>query len=79
MTAHEGATAVALPEIAWHISTRSDAGSGNCLEAGPVPDGSGRVAVRDSKDRAGHVLVYTGPGWTSFLGALKHGGLTATR
>lgn len=78
MTAHEGATAVALPPVAWHISSKSDAGSGNCVEAGPVLDGSGRVAVRDSKDRTGHVLVYNRPGWTAFLTALKNGDLTPT-
>jgi hypothetical protein len=71
MTAHWGATAVALPEVAWQISSRSDGGSGNCVEAGPVLDGSGRVAVRDSKDRRGPVLVYTDDQWTSFLTGLK--------
>lgn len=73
MTAHEAATAVALPEVAWHISTRSGNGSGNCVEAGPILDGSGRVAVRDSKDRGGHALVYAAADWSAFLTCLKHG------
>lgn len=38
-----------LPEIAWHISTKSDSNGGSCVEAGPLLDGSGRVAVRHSK------------------------------
>jgi hypothetical protein len=78
MATHDAARAVALSEVAWHVSSRSGNGDGNCVEAGPVLDGSGRVAVRDSKDRAGDVLVYAGPGWASFLTALKHGGLTPT-
>ncbi|WP_422772710.1 DUF397 domain-containing protein [Plantactinospora sp. WMMC1484] len=73
MTAHEGAAAVALPEVAWHISSRSDAGSGNCVEAGPVLDGSGRVAVRDSRDRGGPMLVYRDARWLDFLGAIRAG------
>ncbi|HEX5994082.1 MAG TPA: DUF397 domain-containing protein [Jiangellales bacterium] len=62
--------------MAWHISTKSDAGRGNCVEAGPVLDGSGRVAVRDSKDRAGAVLIYPATTWTAFLTAIKAGKFT---
>ncbi|GIG88801.1 DUF397 domain-containing protein [Plantactinospora endophytica] len=75
MATHRVAAAVALPEVAWHVSTRSGSGSGNCVEAGPVLDGSGRVAVRDSKDRGGHVLVYRNAGWNAFLDALRGGRL----
>lgn len=77
MAAQHAARAVALPEVAWHVSTRSGNGSGNCVEAGPVLDNSGRVAVRDSKDRTGPVLLYPGDRWTSFLAALKDNTLTA--
>jgi hypothetical protein len=62
-----------LDEVAWHVSTRSGSGDGNCVEAGPVLDGSGRFAVRDSKDRDGAVLIYPGPDWTTFVTALRHG------
>lgn len=65
-----------LVEVAWHVSTRSGSGGGNCVEAGPILDGSGRVAVRDSKDRAGHVLVYTAATWSAFITALKQDQLT---
>lgn len=65
--------AMTLPPVAWHVSTKSDGGSGNCVEAGPVLDGSGRVAVRDSKDRAGAVMVYSATTWTAFLTAVKAG------
>jgi hypothetical protein len=70
-TAAESA-GVTATEVAWHVSTRSGNGDGNCVEAGPVLDGSGRIAVRDSKDRTGPVLVYGTTGWTAFLTTLKH-------
>ncbi len=75
MATHEVAAAVALPGVAWHVSTRSGNGGGNCVEAGPVLDGSGRFAVRDSKDRAGGVLVYRDRDWAAFVVALRHGTL----
>ncbi|MEV0005761.1 DUF397 domain-containing protein [Micromonospora sp. NPDC050980] len=62
-----------LPAVAWHISTRSNDNGGSCVEAGPVLDGSGRVAVRDSKARAAATLVYPATGWTAFVGAVKAG------
>ncbi|MEO3745183.1 DUF397 domain-containing protein [Plantactinospora sp. B5E13] len=77
MAAQHAARAVALPEVAWHVSTRSGNGDGNCVEAGPVLDTSGRVAVRDSKDRSGPVLLYTGNQWGVFLTALKGNALCA--
>ncbi|SCL15763.1 DUF397 domain-containing protein [Micromonospora inyonensis] len=63
-----------LGEVAWHVSTRSGNGGGNCVEAGPVLDGSRRVAVRDSKDRSGPVLVYSATAWTAFVAGLRAGG-----
>jgi hypothetical protein len=71
----EAATTKMLPAVAWHISSRSDAGSGNCVEAGPLLDGSGRVAVRHSHYPDGPVLVYGARTWTAFLTALRAGGL----
>ncbi|MFI6241209.1 DUF397 domain-containing protein [Micromonospora sp. NPDC050795] len=60
-------------EVAWHISSRSDSNGGSCVEAGPVLDGSGRVAVRDSKDRAAATLVYPAGGWMAFVNGVKVG------
>jgi hypothetical protein len=62
--------------VAWHVSTRSGNGDANCVEAGPVLDGSGRVAVRDSKDRTGPFLLYPAPGWAAFLDGLHAGRFT---
>ncbi|MER7169522.1 DUF397 domain-containing protein [Micromonospora sp. NPDC000207] len=59
--------------VAWHVSTRSGNGGGNCVEAGPVLDGSARYAVRDSKDRTGPTLVYPATAWAAFLTDLHTG------
>ncbi|MGW2147399.1 DUF397 domain-containing protein [Nonomuraea bangladeshensis] len=60
------------PEVAWHISSFSADGSGNCVEAGPIQDGSGRVAVRHSKSRDG-VIFYTKAEWQAFLAGVHAG------
>ncbi|MET8091739.1 DUF397 domain-containing protein [Micromonospora sp. NPDC005220] len=60
-------------DVAWHISSRSDSNGGSCVEAGPALDGSGRVAVRDSKDRAAATLVYPAGGWMAFVNGVKDG------
>ncbi|GAB3956834.1 DUF397 domain-containing protein [Micromonospora vulcania] len=62
-----------LFDVAWHISSKSDSNGGSCVEAGPVLDGSARVAVRDSKDRAAATLVYPADGWTAFVDGVKGG------
>jgi hypothetical protein len=50
----------------WRKSTFcGGAGGGDCVEVALL-DGGG-VAVRDSKDRAGAVLVFTGTEWVAFL------------
>ncbi|MFI2662032.1 DUF397 domain-containing protein [Micromonospora carbonacea] len=67
-----GSTSTGLP-VAWHVSTRSGNGGGNCVEAGPVLDGSGRFAVRDSKDRTGPTLLFPAADWTAFLTDLRAG------
>ncbi len=52
----------------WRKSTYSMA-SGDCVEFSQLP--SGEVALRDSKDQAGPVLVF-GPGeWGAFVSGLR--------
>ncbi|MBW4705689.1 MULTISPECIES: DUF397 domain-containing protein [unclassified Micromonospora] len=63
----------ALPAVAWHISTKSDSNGGSCVEAGPLLDGSGRVAVRHSKARDAATIVYTADEWAAFVGGVKDG------
>jgi hypothetical protein len=62
-----------LPPVAWHVSTKSDGASGNCVEAGPLLDGSGRVAVRHSKASDAAVIVYTRAEWDAFLAGVRSG------
>jgi hypothetical protein len=66
-------TATDLPAVDWCISTRSGSGSGNCVEAGPVLDGSGRIAVRHSHHREGAAIVYTRAEWDAFIAGAKDG------
>ncbi|MFC7545889.1 DUF397 domain-containing protein [Plantactinospora sp. GCM10030261] len=62
-----------MPPVAWHISTRSNSNGGSCVEAGPVLDGSGRVAVRHSKAPDAATIVYTRAEWDAFVGGVKDG------
>lgn len=43
---------------------------GNCVEARRVDGG---VEVRDTKDREGGTLAFTGPEWAAFLDGVKGG------
>lgn len=61
-------------EVGWRISTYSTQAGGNCVEAGPVRDDS-RVAVRDTKDRDGGMLITSSRGWLAFARAAGAGEL----
>lgn len=55
----------------WHTSTRSSGNGGDCVE---VADNlADVVAVRDSKDRQGPVLVFDRAVWASFVRDITHG------
>ncbi|HEY0697149.1 MAG TPA: DUF397 domain-containing protein [Micromonospora sp.] len=62
--------------VAWHISSYSADNGGSCVEAGPVRDESGQVAVRHSKARRAGTIVYPATGWSSFLRGVKNGEFT---
>lgn len=53
----------------WRRSTRSTQ-NGQCVE---VCERGETVAVRDSKNPAGPVLVFTVAGWAAFVDAAKNG------
>lgn len=55
---------------AWRKSTFSNANG--CVEVAFVRNGS-RIAVRDSKNRYGPVLVFSKPEWEAFLGGVRGG------
>jgi hypothetical protein len=59
---------VDLSTAKWRKSTRS--GANGCIEVAFVED---QVAVRDSKDRDGPVLVFTAHEWEAFVGGVHDG------
>jgi hypothetical protein len=61
---------VDLEGAAWRKSTRSGPYSDNCVEVAFV---GGAVALRDSKDKAGAVLLFTPEEWLAFVGGTKDG------
>jgi uncharacterized protein DUF397 len=61
---------VDVSDAAWRKSTRSGPYSDNCVEVAFV---GGAIALRDSKDRAGAVLLFTPEEWLAFVGGAKDG------
>lgn len=58
-----------LRRARWRKSTRSGSNGGDCVEvAGNLPN---IVAVRDSKDPDGPVLVIPVSEWTRFVAAIR--------
>jgi Domain of unknown function (DUF397) len=58
-----------LSRAVWHKSTRSNGSGGACVEvARNLP---GVVAVRDSKDPHGPVLLMSKDDWASFIWRLR--------
>jgi hypothetical protein len=63
-----------LLAVSWRISSRSaSGGSANCVEAGPVRDETGRVAVRHSHQPDSDILLYTRAEWSSFVETIRQG------
>ena len=60
-----------LSGAAWRKSSRSQ--TSNCVEVAPLPTGRTAVALRDSKDPTGPVLVFDRAGWLGFLAGTKNG------
>ncbi|MGW4464704.1 DUF397 domain-containing protein [Micromonospora sp. NPDC004704] len=55
----------------WRKSSRSNGQGGNCVE---VADNlSGRVLVRDTKNRDGGTLTFAPDAWRAFVGLAKQG------
>jgi len=61
--------ALNLAGAAWYKSSRSS-GNGNCVEVAVLDEA---VAVRDSKDRSGPVLIFTSAEWDAFMAGAKDG------
>jgi uncharacterized protein DUF397 len=67
--AHKGYE-IDLTGAQWRRSTRSGPYSDNCVEVAFI---DGVIAVRDSKDTLGPVLVFTGGEWDAFVAGAKDG------
>ncbi|MFI1467008.1 DUF397 domain-containing protein [Streptomyces wuyuanensis] len=66
-------TRVDLTDVRWRKSSYSNGTGGECLE---VADGLPHVVpVRDSKVPHGPVLAVGAGAWSSFVGAIRSGGL----
>lgn len=63
-------TPVDLMSAVWRKSTRSGPLTDNCVEVAFV---NGGVAVRDSKDPQGPVLMFNTDEWDAFVGGAKDG------
>jgi hypothetical protein len=68
---YNGMPARALPALTWQKSRRSNP-SGNCVEMARLPDGRG-VAVRNSRDPDGPVLIYTLEEIAALLAGVRDG------
>jgi hypothetical protein len=65
-----------LTGATWRKSSHSGGNGGNCVEV--ASDLPGLIAVRDSKDRGGPVLVFTADEWRAFAVEAKAGHLDVT-
>ena len=61
---------VDLTQARWRKSTRSSPSCDNCVEVAFV---GGAIAVRDSKNPDGGVLVFTPAEWDAFVDGTKDG------
>ncbi|MEU6075577.1 DUF397 domain-containing protein [Micromonospora sp. NPDC047074] len=60
-----------LTDAPWRKSTRSQ--TSNCVEVAPLGTGPAAVALRDSKDQGGPVLLFNRAGWLGFIAGAKDG------
>ncbi|MEV4463174.1 DUF397 domain-containing protein [Micromonospora echinofusca] len=60
-----------LADAPWRKSTRSQ--TSNCVEVAPLRTGPAAVALRDSKDQCGPVLLFNRAGWLGFIAGAKNG------
>ncbi|WNI17247.1 DUF397 domain-containing protein [Actinacidiphila sp. ITFR-21] len=59
-------------EGAWFKSSYSSENATNCVEVADLT-GTGRVAIRDSKDKSGPALVIPAESFAAFVTAVREG------
>lgn len=57
-----------MEHLTWHVSSYSSGQGGNCVEVAKL--GQSRL-IRDSKDRAGPILVLGAAEWVAFAAAMR--------
>ncbi|MFF3819829.1 DUF397 domain-containing protein [Streptomyces bluensis] len=57
----------------WRKSSHSNDEAGSCLEV--LDNHPSGIPVRDSKNPHGPALLFSAPGWSSFVTAVRHGNL----
>jgi hypothetical protein len=62
-------TASERESLAW-LKARSSTANGHCVE---IASASGNIAIRDSKDPDGPILVYTTSEFRAFLDGARNG------
>ena len=62
-----------LDDAQW-IKSRKSSGSGQCVQVAKVGD---KIAVRDSKNPDGPVLVFTAGEWDAFTEGVRDGDFNA--
>lgn len=62
------------PDDAWFRSSFSGETGNNCVEVADLT-ASGRVAIRDSKDKAGPALLVSADAFAAFVAAVREGHL----
>jgi hypothetical protein len=60
-----------LTGVRWRKASLSGNNGGNCVEV--ATSLLGVVAIRDSKDQQGPVLIFTSDQWEAFRNGVKHG------
>jgi hypothetical protein len=60
------------PEGVWFKSSYSQETGNNCVEVADLAI-SGRVGIRDSRDKAGPALVVPAESFTAFVAAVREG------
>lgn len=60
-----------LAHARWIKSSYSGSGGGNCVEVASLT--GGHCVVRDSKDPAGSVLIFTPAEWSTFTAGVRSG------